>query len=89
MGIPGAATGMDYVPQDMLVNVHKGERIVPADENRRQGFGRGGLTVVQNNSFGSGVSRVELAPMLEQTRLATIASINNMTSRNSPRLLTA
>jgi hypothetical protein len=89
MGIPGAATGMDYVPQDMLVNVHKGERIVPADENRRQGFGRGGLTVVQNNSFGSGVSRAELAPMLEQTRLATIASINNMTSRNSPRLLTA
>lgn len=31
--LPKAASGMDYVPADMPIMVHKGERIVPANEN--------------------------------------------------------
>jgi tape measure domain-containing protein len=47
--LPQAATGMDYVPQDMPVMVHKGERIVPAAENLRDrsaGSGRPGGIVL-------------------------------------------
>jgi hypothetical protein len=33
--IPGAASGMDYVPKDMLLKVHEGERIMTKADNRR------------------------------------------------------
>lgn len=48
--LPKFATGTPYVPQDMVAMVHKGERIIPAAENRAGG---GGVTIVQHINIDS------------------------------------
>jgi hypothetical protein len=44
-GLAQYAVGTDYVPQDMLAYVHKGEKITPAAENRSGGGGVANIIV--------------------------------------------
>lgn len=48
--IPGFAVGTDYVPRDMLAVVHQGEKIIPADQNRRGAWSGGGANYYGGNT---------------------------------------
>jgi hypothetical protein len=48
-----AAQGMDFVPNDGMLMVHRGERIVPADENKRGGSS----SIYVTNNWPQGTTR--------------------------------
>ena len=74
-GLPGHADGLSYVPYDNYVaRLHKGERVLTAKENAQYGSA-GGITVVNHNTIGSGVSRAEVAAAMEMARRETMAAI--------------
>jgi hypothetical protein len=71
--LPSFDVGSYNLPKDMIAQVHKGEMIIPAAQAQqiRSGGGMGGgVTVVQNNTFGNGVNRAELQAMLPQVAKA-------------------
>jgi hypothetical protein len=51
--LPSFAIGADYVPRDMIAQIHKGERIIPAAENRVGGGGHSVSVVVNMGGNGS------------------------------------
>ncbi len=53
--LPSFAVGTDYVPRDMVANIHKGERIIPAAQNS----GSGGHSIVVNLSMAGGSSSAD------------------------------
>jgi len=54
-GLASFDVGTDYVPEDMIAKIHKGERIVPAAQNK-PGYG-GGVSVAIYQSFAANTNR--------------------------------
>ena len=75
------AVGTNYVPNDMLAFVHKGERITPASQNNAAmlGASRGSMTVQNNFTVAGNVDR------RTQEQIATLAglSIQRSMARNA------
>lgn len=70
IGLPSFSVGTDFVPRDMIAQIHKGERIVPAAQNRA-GSGQA-ITVVQNFTVGdvASASMVRQAVAGSEQRIA-------------------
>ena len=78
IGIPKFDVGTNYVPNDMLAQVHKGERIIPAADNRA-------LHAALQNSGGAGnaalVAAIDRLTERNAALEARLASIESNTSK--------
>lgn len=66
--IPSYDVGTDYVPQDQLAMVHKGERILTAQENRAGRSASGGTQITQNFHISTGVQQTVRAEMARYSK---------------------
>lgn len=56
--LPSFAVGSDYIPRDMVARIHKGERIIPAAQNR--GALGGATPIVINQTFNGPTSPADV-----------------------------
>lgn len=63
-GLPSFDVGTPYVPRDMVAKIHKGERIVPAAQNR--GGGVGGLNYAPVINIDSRSDQAQVAQLVGQ-----------------------
>jgi hypothetical protein len=88
-GTPSLDRGTDYVPRDMLAMIHKGERIVPADQNRA-GSWSGGRAVPAIGTYsptfhiGQGVSMAQVQAAVALGNNALETKILRSRSRAGP-----
>lgn len=79
-GIPGFAVGTNFVPQDMLAQVHQGERIIPAADNRA-------LMQAMEGGNGERLERLVEGLTAEVQRLQAIVAEGVMYQRDTAGIL--
>lgn len=74
--VPGFDVGTPYVPRDMLAVVHRGERIIPAKDNRA-GAAAGGaaIRIEQSFTFNGTPNMQEMRAFAAQVRRETMLGI--------------
>jgi hypothetical protein len=71
------ATGTDFVPQDMLAFIHRGERIIPASENN----GMSGGVTVNVDARGSTIPQAQWEEWSERTATRTVQALTDRNNR--------
>jgi TP901 family phage tail tape measure protein len=76
--IPSYNTGIDYVPADTLAMIHKGERVLTAEDNKKYSEG----TTINNNIVinGTDLNKKEIADEV-MVRLDTVQKRNNKSNK--------
>jgi hypothetical protein len=81
--------GTDFVPRDMIAQIHKGEAIIPAAQNSGRNGGDMKLTIVNNTSAKIGkvteqrLPNGERALIIEEAVAATAAHLSDPNSKTS------
>lgn len=78
--LPKYDTGTDYVPRDMIAMIHKGERIVPAAQNRP---GYGGVNLSMPVTIDARGASSDVVPLIQQGMAQALAQMR----REVPALL--
>lgn len=76
IGVSGFATGTDFVTRDQLAFIHRGEKIIPAAENRRGG---GAPQITINMGSGQQVDRSTIMQLQAAVGVATSRAMRRNT----------
>jgi hypothetical protein len=73
-GLPSFDVGTPYVPRDMVAKVHRGERIVPASQNRPGAMGSAAPSISQTNYIDSRTDQAQVAQIASEAAKRAVRS---------------